>query len=112
MIPALRSAVWSSSPPGGASPHSWARRRNETTVTPLEERAVCSLQEHRGGRMPWVVARVRLPRRTSMMGRKARIFTPVLAVSLDALVPADHFYRHVERVLDLSFVRTLVQDCY
>jgi hypothetical protein len=47
-----------------------------------------------------------------MMGRKPRIFTPVLAVSLDALVPADHFYRHVERVLDLSFVRELVQDCY
>jgi transposase len=46
-----------------------------------------------------------------MMGRKVRIFTPVLAVSLDALVPADHFYRHVERVLDLCFVRNLVQDC-
>jgi transposase len=25
---------------------------------------------------------------------------------------ADHFYRHLERVLDLSFVRDLVQDCY
>ena len=47
-----------------------------------------------------------------MMGTKARVFTPVPAVSLDELVPADHFYRHLERVLDLSFVRDLVQDCY
>ena len=46
------------------------------------------------------------------MGRKTRYFTPVPAVSLDELVPADHFYRHVERVLDLAFVRDLVQDCY
>ena len=48
----------------------------------------------------------------SMMGTKARLFTAVPAVTLDELVPADHFYRHVERVLDLSFVRELVQDCY
>ena len=27
-----------------------------------------------------------------MMGRKARCFTPLPAVSLDELVPADHFY--------------------
>jgi transposase len=47
-----------------------------------------------------------------MMGRKGRSFTPVLAVSLDALVPVDHFYRHLERALDLVFVRDLVQDCY
>jgi transposase len=30
-----------------------------------------------------------------MMGAKARLFTPVSATSLDALVPADHFYRHL-----------------
>jgi transposase len=47
-----------------------------------------------------------------MMGTKARLFTPVSAVSLDALVRADHFYRHLDRVLDLSFVRDLVQECY
>ena len=47
-----------------------------------------------------------------MMGTKTRHFTPVPAVSLEELVPADHFYRHLERVLDLSFVRELVQDCY
>ena len=39
-----------------------------------------------------------------MMGAKARLFTPLYARSLDELVPADHFYRHVDRVLDLSFV--------
>src|SRR5260370_10382947 len=47
-----------------------------------------------------------------MMGTKARIFTPIVVVSLDELVPADHFYRHLDRVLDLSFVRDLVRDCY
>jgi hypothetical protein len=47
-----------------------------------------------------------------MMGTKARCFTPVSAVSLEDLVPADHFYRHVHRVLDLSFMRDLVQDSY
>jgi hypothetical protein len=47
-----------------------------------------------------------------MMGTKARVFTPITALSLDKLVPADHFYRHLDRVLDLSFVRDLVLDCY
>jgi transposase len=46
------------------------------------------------------------------MGTKARLFTPVSALSLDELVPADHFYRHLERVLDLGFVRELVRDGY
>jgi transposase len=47
-----------------------------------------------------------------MMGTKARLFTAVPAVTLDELVPANHFYRHLDRVLDLSFVRELVQDRY
>jgi transposase len=47
-----------------------------------------------------------------MMGIKARIFQPIVHVSLEDLVPADHFYRHVERTLDLSFVRDLVRDRY
>ena len=47
-----------------------------------------------------------------MMGCKARVFLPVPAVSLEELVPADHFYRHLDRVLDLAFVRELVRDCY
>ena len=45
-----------------------------------------------------------------MMGTKARIFGPITNVSLEDLVPKDHFYRHVERKLDLSFVRDLVRD--
>src|SRR5436189_12127 len=40
-----------------------------------------------------------------------RVDQPVVA-SLGALVPADHFYRHLDRTLDLSFVRDLVQDAY
>ena len=40
------------------------------------------------------------------------MFTPVSALSLEDLVPADHFYRHLDRVLDLSFVRKLVQRTY
>jgi transposase len=47
-----------------------------------------------------------------MMGIKARVFAPVEHLSLEELVPPDHFYRHVERVLDLSFVRALVAPYY
>ncbi len=47
-----------------------------------------------------------------MMGTKARIFTPLVQVSLEELVPKDHFYRHLESSLDLTFVRDLVQPCY
>jgi transposase len=46
------------------------------------------------------------------MGAKARLFTPIHARSLDELVPPDHCSRHVDRVVDLSFVRDLAQDCY
>ena len=47
-----------------------------------------------------------------MMGIKARAFAPLDHVSLEELVPADHFYRHLERTLALSFVRELVAPCY
>jgi hypothetical protein len=43
-----------------------------------------------------------------MMGTKERHFAPLIYVSLEELVPADHFYRHLERTLDLSFVREFV----
>ena len=39
-----------------------------------------------------------------MMGTKARVFTLLPPVSLEELVPPDHFYRHLERTLDLGFV--------
>src|SRR3989454_12552536 len=47
-----------------------------------------------------------------MMGTKARSFAPLIHVSLEDLVPTDHFYRHLERTLDLSFVREFVQQTY
>ena len=47
---------------------------------------------------------------TIVIGTKERRFAPLTAVSLEELVPADHFYRHLERTLDLSFVRELVQQ--
>lgn len=47
-----------------------------------------------------------------MMGTKARILIPIVAVSLDELVPANHFYRYLDRVVDLSFVRELVKETY
>jgi transposase len=43
--------------------------------------------------------------------RRRDLNRPVL-VSLDAVVPHDHFYRHLHRVLDLSFVRDLAAPCY
>ena len=33
-------------------------------------------------------------------------------VSLDESVPQDHFYRHLERILDLSLMREFVQETY
>ena len=47
-----------------------------------------------------------------MMGSKQRHFAPLINISLEELVPADHFYRHLERTLDLSFVRQFVQETY
>lgn len=47
-----------------------------------------------------------------MMGTKERCFVPLINVFLEALVPQDHFYRHLERSLDLSFVREFVQQRY
>ena len=48
-----------------------------------------------------------------MMGTKIRTFTPLPPeVSLEDLVPKDNFYRRLDRKVDLSFVRGLVEDCY
>ncbi len=46
------------------------------------------------------------------MGIKIRLFRPLEHVSLEELIPTDHFYRQVEHTLNLSFVRGLVQSCY
>jgi transposase len=47
-----------------------------------------------------------------MMGTKARAFAPLPPATLENLVPRGHFYRHLERSLDLGFVRDLVRDAY
>ncbi len=47
-----------------------------------------------------------------MMGKKVRSFAPLINVSLEELVPQDHFYRHLDRTLDLSSVREFVQETY
>src|SRR6266542_2613240 len=43
---------------------------------------------------------------------KLRLLDQPVAVSLEDLVPPDNFYRYLDQRLDLSFVRTWVQDCY
>jgi transposase len=48
-----------------------------------------------------------------MLGEpKSRQLDQPMLVSLDGLVPQSHFYRHLERTLDLTFVRELVRDAY
>ena len=47
-----------------------------------------------------------------MMGMKGRSFALLVNVALEDLVPADHFYRRLERTLDLSFIRPFVQETY
>jgi transposase len=47
-----------------------------------------------------------------MMGSKERYFAPLIHASLEDLVPADHFYRHLDQSLDLSFVREFVHRTY
>jgi len=43
---------------------------------------------------------------------KPRRLDEPIAVSLEQLVPADHFYRHLEAKLDLSFVREWTYELY
>ena len=48
-----------------------------------------------------------------MMGTKVRTFSPLPHdLSLENLVPPDHFYRRLQARLDLSFVRELVAPLY
>src|SRR5215211_5651027 len=48
----------------------------------------------------------------TMMGTKARSFAPLCNRSIEDLVPAGNFYRHLETKLDLGFVRDLVSSTY
>src|SRR3954463_893006 len=47
-----------------------------------------------------------------MMGQKDRTFAALPPMTLEDLVPPDSFYRHLERSLDLGFVRDLVREAY
>jgi transposase len=47
-----------------------------------------------------------------MMGLKERAFAPLCNRSIEDLVPADNFYRHLDAKLDLSFVREWVAELY
>src|SRR6266700_3447499 len=47
-----------------------------------------------------------------MLGKKERHFAPLVNVSLEELVPQDHFYRHLKRTLDLSLVHRVVDQHY
>src|SRR5215212_690488 len=47
-----------------------------------------------------------------MMGTKDRSFAALPPATLADLVPPESFYRHLERSLDLRFVRELVRDAY
>jgi hypothetical protein len=47
-----------------------------------------------------------------MMAQKDRSLAALPPANLEDLVPTDHFYRHLERTLDLSFVREVVRDAY
>jgi hypothetical protein len=47
-----------------------------------------------------------------MMGIKERAFGPLPPVSLEDLVPPDHFYRHLERALDLREQTIAAADVY
>src|SRR5258708_282631 len=48
----------------------------------------------------------------TMMGTKERCFSTLVKMSVEELVPQDHFYRHLDRTLDLTFVREFVQQSY
>lgn len=43
---------------------------------------------------------------------KVRDLNRPVVVSLESVVPKTHFFRHLERTLNLAFVRDLVADCY
>jgi transposase len=47
-----------------------------------------------------------------MLRAKARAFAPLCNLTVEDLVPADHFYRHLEARLDLAFVRPWVKALY
>ena len=58
-----------------------------------------------GATLHRVPALLLAPESTMLGPPKPRRLDELIAVSLEDLVPRDHFYRHLEATLDLSFVR-------
>jgi hypothetical protein len=59
-----------------------------------------------------VLLPTRIPEPVMLGPAEPRRLDQPIAVSLEALVPTDHFYRHLEATLDLSFVREWVRELY
>jgi transposase len=47
-----------------------------------------------------------------MLRVKERAFAPLCNLTVEDLVPTDHFYRHLDAMLDLAFVREWVKAAY
>src|SRR6266700_3259809 len=65
--------------------------------------------------LPYLYLKKKLTKRKkncTMMGTKLRNTAPLISVSLEDLVPQDHFYRQLDQKLDLSFVYGFVQESY
>jgi transposase len=73
---------------------------------PVEKASVVS------GRLRAVPESICVPELPMLGPAKRRRLAEPIAVSLEELVPADNFYRHLEDKLDLSFVREWVQELY
>src|SRR3712207_6139927 len=71
----------------------------------------CNERKPASGRrasLPWV-----LLLEFTMLGQpEPRLRDQPIAVSLEDLIPADNFYRHLEAKLDLRFVRDWTQELY
>ena len=57
-----------------------------------------------------VLLPTRIPEPTMLGPAKPRRRDQPIAVSLETLVPPDHFYRHLEEKLDLDFIRDWARE--
>src|SRR5215218_9282957 len=90
----------------GGSRRRWPLRRRGR----LGRNAACD--RHSAGRIRVRPAPIPAPERAMLGPAKSRRLDAPIAVSLEDLVPADNFYRHVEATLDLRFVREWARDLY
>jgi transposase len=75
----------------------------------LKKAARCGLAS---GRLRVLPESTHVPELADARPAKPRRLDQPIAVSLEDLVPANHFYRDLEATLDLSFVRDWVRDLY